>query len=58
MAKKNEELIAETAAVLLEQIKEMGSAARHVSQIKELAEAFALVAEHDAPKPRSGVGIA
>lgn len=47
MAKRNAELITETAAVLLRRIQKRAEEVGDPDQIKALAEAFALVAEHD-----------
>lgn len=57
MATKNEALVSETAAALLSAIKEAAPVAGSPSQLKDLAEALALVAGADprkAPAVRAG----
>lgn len=58
MAKRNADLIGETAAVLLKKIQELTEEewGDNPDQLKALAEAFALVAEHDSDQPWSGSG--
>ncbi len=51
MAKKNAELIGETAEVLLDRIKEQAGRYEAPEQLKQLAEAFAIVASNDKQEP-------
>jgi len=52
MATQNAELITQTAEVLLTRIQEVAKEYGGPSDMKELAEAFAFIAQHDTPAKR------
>lgn len=52
--KQNAELITQTAEVLLKAIMETAESYTTPDHLKDLAEAFALVAQHDTDVPREG----
>lgn len=56
MTTKNEDLLNETAEILLNRIKQQAPETKTPDQTKALAEAFAIIAQHDRPVRGEGRG--